>query len=103
MLIHLSKEQNFKELVSKGITLVDFYATWCGPCRMLAPELEKLAEVDQSINVIKVDVDECPEVAGDFGIRAVPTLILFKDGAVVTSSSGYRPFNSLKNLVDSAK
>ena len=91
MLIHLSKEQNFKELVSKGITLVDFYATWCG------------AEIDTSINVIKVDVDECPEVAGDFGIRAVPTLILFKDGAVITSSSGYRPFNSLKNLVDSAK
>ena len=83
MLIHLGNKEQFKEVVSKGITLVDFFATWCGPCRMLTPELEKLAEKDQTINVLKIDVDEFQELAAQFNVRAVPTLVLFKDGQII--------------------
>lgn len=103
MLIHLGNKEQFKEVVSKGITLVDFFATWCGPCRMLTPELEKLAEKDQAINVLKIDVDEFQELASQFNVRAVPTLVLFKDGQVVTTGSGFRPLASLEQFVAQAK
>lgn len=103
MLIHLGNKEQFKEVVGKGITLVDFFATWCGPCRMLTPELEKLAEKDQSINVLKIDVDEFQELAAQFNVRAVPTLVLFKDGQVVATGSGFRPLASLEQFVAQAK
>ncbi len=103
MLIHLGNTNQFKEIVSKGVVLVDFFATWCGPCRMLGPELEKLAEKDPTINVVKIDVDEFQELAAEFNVRAVPTLVLFKDGEAITTASGFRPLASLEQLVASAK
>ena len=81
MLIHLEKGQDFKSLIQNGVVLVDFFATWCGPCKMLSPELGKLAEKRSDVTVLKVDVDEHSEIAALFNVRAVPTLILFKDGA----------------------
>ena len=102
MLIHLEKNQDFKSLIKEGVTLVDFYATWCGPCKMLAPQLEQLAEKRQDINVIKIDVDQHEELAGEFNIRVVPTLILFKDGANINVSSGFKTAAALENLVNTA-
>ena len=80
MLIHLESMEQFNETIKSGVTLVDFYATWCGPCKMLAPELEKLAELRPDVTVIKVDVDEFGMLASEYNVRAVPTLVLFKDG-----------------------
>ena len=102
MLLHLSQNDSFKDLIKDGVTLVDFFATWCGPCKMLTPELEKLAEARPNIKVIKVDVDEFPELAGDFNVRVVPTLILFKNGSNINVPTGYKPLPSLTKLVDSA-
>ena len=87
-------EQNFEEEVLKSEipVLVDFWATWCGPCRMLAPTIAKIAEEQRGvIKVGKVDVDEEPELAAKYGIASIPTLMVFKNGAVVKSSIGVVP------------
>ncbi|MCB9499039.1 MAG: thioredoxin [Erysipelotrichaceae bacterium] len=99
MLIHLTKKDNFDELIKEGDTIVDFFATWCGPCKMLAPELEELASEHPEIKVIKVDVDEFNELAGRFGIRAVPTLIVFNNGVATKQSMGYMDKNAVLGLV----
>ena len=87
-------EQNFEEEVLKSDkpVLVDFWATWCGPCRMLAPTIEKIAEEQEGvIKVGKVDVDEEPELAVKYGIASIPTLMVFENGAVKKSSVGVIP------------
>ena len=88
---HLT-ESNFTEKIASGVTLVDFFATWCGPCKMLSPIIEDIAaECDGSYAVYKVDIDEAEDVAMDFGIMSVPTLILFKDGAEAKRMIGVQP------------
>ena len=83
-IIHLTNE-NFKELINEKV-LVDFYANWCGPCKMIAPELER-AESD--IKVIKVDVDEFEDLAREYGVMSIPTLILFDNGKEVKRTIGF--------------
>ena len=85
---------NFDEVVmqAKQPVLVDFWATWCGPCRMLAPVIEELAdEYDGKLTVGKIDVDECPELASEFGVSSIPMVVLFQNGEVVETMIGYRP------------
>ena len=87
-------ESNFREEVlnSEISVLVDFWATWCGPCRMLAPTIAKIAEEQEGkIKVGKIDVDEQPELAARFGIASIPTLMVFRGGAVVKASVGVQP------------
>ena len=86
--------KNFEEEVLKSDipVLVDFWATWCGPCRMLAPIVEEIAnENEGTLKVGKVDVDQQAELAMKYGIMSIPTLILFKDGQPVAQSLGYKP------------
>ena len=83
-IIHLTNEK-FKELI-KEKTLVDFYANWCGPCKMLAPELEK---VESSVKVVKVDVDEFENLAKEYGVMSIPTLILFENGKEIKRNIGF--------------
>ena len=86
--------QNFEEEVLKSDipVVVDFWATWCGPCRMLAPTIEKIAEEQEGvIKVGKIDVDDEPELAARYGIASIPTLMVFKNGEVVKSSVGVQP------------
>ena len=80
--------------------LVDFYADWCGPCRMLAPVLEEIArEYEGGVKVGKVNVDEQMELAQKFGVSSIPLLVVFKDGQPVAKSLGYRPKEEIANLL----
>ena len=95
--------QNFDNTVEKGLVLVDFWASWCGPCMMLGPVVEQLAEeLDGKITVGKVNVDEEQELAVKFGVMSIPTLVLFKDGAEVTRSVGVVPKAKLLEMIEKA-
>ena len=93
MIKHLENREQFNELI-KDKVLVDFYAEWCGPCKMLAPNLEKL-----DYNILKVDVDKFQDLAISYGVMSVPTLILFKGGKEVNKSIGYLDIDELKEMV----
>ncbi len=87
---HLESIEEFNQLVSTSEKLiVDFFATWCGPCKMLAPELEELASEHSDIDVVSVDVDKFEELAAKFYITAVPTMIFFKKGEQTNRITGY--------------
>ena len=96
-----------KEIINhKGYALVDFWATWCQPCRMMAPVLESAEQqLGDKINFVKVDVDEQQQLAAEFDIMSIPTLVVFKDGKPVKRMSGYRPLDTfveeLKGAVES--
>lgn len=93
MIKHLENREQFNELI-KDKVLVDFYAEWCGPCKMLAPNLEKL-----DYNILKVDVDKFQDLAISYGVMSVPTLILFKGGKEVNKVIGYLDIDELKEMV----
>ena len=95
MLKHIKDSAKFNNETAKGKVLVDFFATWCGPCKMLAPIVEKVASEHEDITVLKIDVDEVPDVAAKYGIRSIPTLILFEDGKAVDMKLGYMPEESV--------
>ena len=87
-------------LKAKGAVLVDFWATWCGPCKMIAPALEEIgAEFKDQLTVAKVDIDENPMTPNAYAVRGVPTMILFKDGKPVATKVGALPKSQLKEWV----
>lgn len=89
-------------LQSDKAVLVDFWAEWCGPCKMLAPVLESLAnEYGERLTIAKLNVDENPATPGQYGIMGIPTLILFKNGEAAGKSVGYKSANELKAFIDS--
>ena len=98
-MLNITKE-NFNEEVlnSKGLVLVDFWATWCGPCRALGPILEDFANEYTNVKVGKINVDEQPELASQFRVMSFPTLLLFKDGEVVKKSVGLLSKDELVEL-----
>jgi thioredoxin 1 len=98
-------DSNFDQMVLKAETpvLVDFWATWCGPCRMVAPVVEELAqEYEGRVSFAKLDVDHNPQIASRYGIMSIPTLLLFKKGEPVSHVVGFRPKAELKRSLDAA-
>jgi len=100
MAITHATDQTFVAETGTGVVLVDFWAPWCGPCKMIAPVLEDLdTEIGDNVKIVKVDVDENQETAGKFGIMSIPTLLVLKDGEVVDKTVGFQPKEALKELV----
>jgi thioredoxin 1 len=92
--------ENFNELInSENTTLVDFYADWCGPCRMLGPVIEEIANENKNINVGKINVDSHKELANQFGIRSIPTMIVFKNGKEIKRLVGFLPKDEILNIL----
>jgi len=98
-LVH-GNENNFNDLVKDDIVLVDFFATWCGPCKMIGPILEEISN-DRSFKIVKIDVDESQNLARSYGIMSVPTLLIFKNGQLVDQKTGFLPKEKLIEWVES--
>lgn len=96
--LHLN-EAEFNETIKEGTALVDFWATWCGPCRMLAPTIDALGEELAGVKVCKVDVDQEQNLAARFGVMTIPTVIIFKDGKEVQRLVGLRPIDDYRRAV----
>lgn len=93
-------DSSFEKEIASGVTLVDFYADWCGPCRMIAPIIEELSlEFNGKAKIAKLDIEKAQKVTEQYGVTSIPTIILFKDGKEVKKIVGLRDKEALKSLV----
>ena len=93
----------FEETIKEGVTLVDFFATWCGPCKMLGPVLEELSAEIPDVKFVKVDVDDEPELAEKYGIMSIPNVFLFKNGEIAGSFLGLQSKENVKAFIEERK
>ena len=94
---------DFEAETAQGLTVVDFWASWCGPCRLLSPIVEELAGEMTDVNFAKVNVDDEPDLANQYGINAIPTLVILKGGAQVAQSVGLKTKEELRSLIEAQK
>lgn len=98
--IHLTKDTFESEVLhSEKKVLIDFWASWCGPCRMVAPLIDEIADEQDAVKICKINVDEQPELAQSFGIMSIPTLVVMEGGKVVASAIGARPKEDILSLI----
>ncbi len=101
-MVKVINDNDFKNevLSASGVSVVDFWASWCGPCKMLAPVIEDLSgELEGKVKFLKLNVDENPVTSQQYGIASIPTLIVFKDGNAVDTLVGFRPKNAIKDAI----
>ena len=99
--LKITKDNFQAEVVeTKGTVLVDFWASWCGPCKMIGPIIDQIADERNDVKVCKINVDEEPELAAKFKVMSIPTLIVFKDGEVATQSMGAKPKTAILAMLD---
>lgn len=98
-MIHLENEKEFNNLIEDEKVLVDFYATWCGPCQLISPIIEEVAKENENIKVIKIDVDKFPELSRKCGIMSIPTLMVFSKGKEVKKHIGYLEKEGIESLL----
>ena len=98
MVNHIN-DSNFNEEVlnAKGVVVVDFFATWCGPCKMLAPVLDEVQDEINNVKIVKIDIDE---KAYEYGVKNIPTIKIFKNGEEITTNVGFVPKNLLKEMIE---
>lgn len=99
--MNIVTKNEFDEIIKDGVVLVDFFATWCGPCKMLAPVLEELSsQYEGKAAIVKVDVDQEQELASRFGVMSIPTMVLFKNGEAVKQVVGFQAKPQIENLLN---
>ena len=102
-IVHVTEDDFQKEIESSNLVLVDFFANWCGPCKMLLPVLESVALKKTDLKILKVNVDECETLARKYGVMSIPTLILFKEGNIISSQIGFMGEDDLISWIDGEK
>ncbi len=95
--------ENFNNEIEKDLVLVDFYATWCGPCKMMHPVIEEISKNNESLKILKVNVDNHDDLAREYMVMSIPTLMLFKDGKLVEKNIGFTPKDVLDKWLDNNK
>ncbi|WP_278045737.1 thioredoxin [Clostridium butyricum] len=100
MVKHINEKEFENEVLKgNGVVVVDFFATWCGPCKMLAPVLEEVQDEMKSVKIVKIDIDQNPDAAAEYGVKNIPTIKIFKDGKELTTNVGFMPKESLKDMI----
>ena len=99
MIIHVKSIEKFNSLLNKGKVLIDFFAEWCGPCKMLTPNLEDYCKEHSELTVLKVDVDALPDLARQYSIYSIPSLFLYQDGKLLKNQLGYMNKIQLENFL----
>lgn len=92
-------ENDFKEVIKEGKTLIDCYASWCGPCQMLSPVIDEIAKSKSDYKFYKLDVDECSSIPQEYGIMSIPTLLIFENGSLKETVVGLRSKNEIEELL----
>ena len=100
MPIHIQSVEEFDKEISSGKVLLDFFATWCGPCKMLSPVIEELAKERTDVKFLKVDVDEIPQLAAKYAVYSIPTLIYIEDGKELRKRLGYAPKPAIEKFLN---
>lgn len=99
--VKILSDKNFKATVNSGVSLVDFWAAWCGPCKVQGPIVDEVAdEIGDKANICKLDIDQNQKIAGQLGIQSIPTMLLFKDGKIVEKFVGVKPKGVLIKAVN---
>lgn len=99
MIKYLEKEEDYQSSINNDLVLVDFYADWCGPCKMLGSVLEEI----ESINILKVNVDKYSDIAQQYGVMSIPTICFFEKGKLLKKEIGYRTLTELNEIIESIK
>ena len=103
MSVKILNKDNFNKEIENGIILIDFFAKWCGPCKMISPILEELSNEIMDVSFCKVDVDESSDLAANFGVLSIPTLLLFKEGILISKKVGFQSKDELKICIEANK